>query len=181
MKFYEQKFKGVWLIETEPVVDHRGIFHRQFCQKEFEKAGLRTQIVQTNISENPKKLTLRGFHYQVKPFEEEKIITCMQGALYYAIVDLRPDSNTFLKWMKVELSAEDNFSVYIPAGCANAYLTLQDSTTILYYMSEFYSADSYRGFRYYDPLFKVEWPNKPAIISEKDKNYLDFDPSLIKS
>ena len=73
MKFYEQKFKGVWLIETEPVVDHRGIFYRHFCQKEFEKAGLRTQIVQTNISENPKKLTLRGFHYQVKPFEEEKI------------------------------------------------------------------------------------------------------------
>jgi dTDP-4-dehydrorhamnose 3,5-epimerase len=177
MKFYEQEFKGVWLIESEPVIDSRGLFHRHFCQREFDKAGIHTKIVQTNISENPKPLTLRGFHYQTKPSEEEKIITCLQGALFYVVVDLRPNSNTFLKWMSVELTDKDNFSIYIPFGCANAYLTMKASTTILYYMSEFYSPGSYRGFRYNDPLFSVNWPSEPVFISEKDNSFIDFDPS----
>jgi len=176
MKFHEQKFKGVWLIETEPVGDHRGKFHRHFCQREFGEIGLNSNIAQINISENPKALTLRGFHYQTKPSEEEKIISCLQGALYYVVVDLRPDSNTYLKWMGIELTAEDNHSIYIPAGCANAYLTLKSSTTILYYMSEFYSAEYYRGFRYNDPLFSVKWPSEPAVISDKDNKFPDFNP-----
>ena len=158
MKFYEQEIKGVWLLEAEPVKDARGAFRRHFCQKEYEKYGLQANIAQTNISENPKKHTLRGFHYQVKPFEEDKTLTCFQGSLYDVVVDIRPNSKTFLKWISINLVAGDNLSLYIPAGCANAYLTLKDSTVILYYMSEFYTPDSYEGFRYNDPSFSINWP-----------------------
>ena len=175
MKFYEQEIKGLWLIEAEPVIDARGAFRRHFCQKEYEKYGLQTEIAQTNISENPKKYTLRGFHYQVNPFEENKTLTCLQGSLYDVIVDIRPDSKTFLKWISIELVAGDNLSLYIPAGCANSYLTLEDSTVILYYMSEFYAPDSYRGFRYNDPSFSINWPSEPEVISSKDQNFPDLD------
>ena len=175
MKFSEQEIKGLWLIEAEPVLDARGAFRRHFCQKEYEKHGLQTDIAQTNISENPKKHTLRGFHYQVKPFEENKTLTCLQGSIYAVIVDIRSDSKTFMEWISIELVAGDNRSLYIPAGCANAYLTLEDSTAILYYMSEFYTPGSYEGFRYNDPNFSIKWPFEPEVVSPKDQSFPDVD------
>jgi len=176
---HKQQFEGVWLIEAEPITDNRGVFRRHFCQKEFQKFGLEPKFVQTNISENKKKNTLRGFHYQLPPHEEAKTLTCFEGALYDVIVDLRPDSESFLQWMSFELKAEDNLSLYIPSGFANGYLTLEDSTKVLYYMSEFYSPESYTGFRYNDPLFSVKWPAEPSIISEKDLMFDDFNSSSI--
>jgi len=181
MKFREQKIGGVWLIEAEPLVDDRGAFRRHFCRQEFKKRGLESQILQTNISENFRKHTLRGFHYQVKPFEEAKTLSCMRGAIYNIVVDLRPGSSTFLQWVSFELKADDGLSLHVPAGCANAYLTREDFTTILYYMSEAYSAGGYRGFRYNDPLFGFKWPAEPVVISEKDRSYPDFDPGSVKS
>ena len=175
MKFSEQEIKGLWLIEAEPVLDARGAFRRHFCQKEYEKHGLQTDIAQTNISENPKKHTLRGFHYQVKPFEENKTLTCLQGSIYAVIVDIRSDSKTFMEWISIELVAGDNRSLYIPAGCANAYLTLEDSTAILYYMSEFYTPGSYEGFRYNDPNFSIKWHFEPEVVSPKDQSFPDVD------
>ena len=179
MKFHKQQFEGVYLIEAEPIADNRGSFRRHFCQEAFQKIGLKIKIVQTNISENKKKHTLRGFHYQRPPHEEAKVLTCLNGVFYNVVVDLRPDSESYLKWMSIELQAEDNLSLYIPPGCANGCLTLEDSTTILYYMSEFYSPGSSTGFRYNDPLFSVKWPAEPAVISEKDENFDDFDPQSI--
>jgi len=181
MKFHKQRFEGVWVIEAEPISDNRGSFRRHFCQKEFQKIGLETQIVQTNFSENKSKHTLRGFHYQLAPYEEAKVLTCVEGEFYDVIIDLRPDSETFLQWMSVQLKAGDNLSLYIPYGCANGYLTLKDSTKILYYMSEFYSPGSYTGFRYNDPLFSVKWPAEPAFISEKDSKFDDVDPRSFKN
>ncbi|MBI5570805.1 MAG: dTDP-4-dehydrorhamnose 3,5-epimerase family protein [Desulfomonile tiedjei] len=175
MKFREQKIGGVWLIEAEPLADDRGAFRRHFCHQEFKQRGIESQILQTNISENYRKYTLRGFHYQVKPHEESKTLSCIRGAIYNIVVDLRPGSSTFLQWIPFELKADDELSLHVPAGCANAYLTLEDSTTILYYMSEAYSAGAYRGFRYNDPLFGFQWPAEPAVISEKDRSYPDFD------
>jgi len=175
MKFREQKIGGVWLIEAEPLADDRGAFRRHFCHQEFKQRGIESQILQTNISENYRKHTLRGFHYQAKPFEEAKTLSCMRGAIYNVVVDLRPGSSTFLQWIPFELKADDGLSLHVPAGCANAYLTLEDCTTILYYMSEAYSAGAYRGFRYNDPLFGFQWPAEPAVISEKDRSYPDFD------
>lgn len=180
MKFFEQEIKGVWLIEPEPSVDHRGILRRHFCQKEFGERVINTIIRQTNISENRYKYTLRGFHYQIRPFEEAKTITCFQGSIYDIVVDLRLQSETFLKWMAFEINSNNKFSLHVPAGCANAYLTLTDNTLIHYYMSEFYSPESCRGFRYNDPIFNFVWPAEPKVISEKDRNYPDFDPNLVK-
>lgn len=180
MKFYKQKISGVWLIKAEPFKDSRGIFFRHFCQQEFAKNGLQARILQTNVSKNDHKYTLRGMHYQLKPFQEHKIILCMSGAIYDIVVDLRPDSETFLKWISVELTSQEPLSLYIPAGCANGYLTLKDDTVILYYMSEFYSQEAYRGFRYNDRLFNFIWPAEPVIISEKDRSYPDFDPLVVR-
>ena len=181
MKFVEQEISGVWIIEAEPIIDNRGRFRRHFCHKEFEARGLESRIVQTNISENNDPFTLRGFHYQMKPFEEHKTISCVNGAIYNVVIDLRPESKTFLKWVGAKLTSENMLSLHIPAGCANAYLTLESNAMILYYMSEFYSPDSYAGFRYDDPLFKIDWPIAPKVISEKDANFPDFDPNSLKS
>ena len=180
MKFTEQGIPDVWVIEAEPIIDGRGRFRRHFCREEFEERGIETRIVQTNISENHDPFTLRGFHYQIKPFEENKTISCVKGAIYNVVVDLRPESETFLKWVGVKLTSENMLSLHVPSGCANAYLTLENNTMILYYMSEFYSPGSYTGFRYNDPLFNIEWPEEPKIISEKDKNFADFDPNSLK-
>ena len=179
MKFIKTHINDVHIIEPEPHEDSRGMLRRHFCRREFRDNGLMTDIKQCNVSENNSKHTLRGFHYQLPPHEEVKTITCLQGAFYDVIVDLRRDSESFLKWMSFELKEEDNLSLYIPSGFANSYLTLEDSTTVLYYMSEFYFPGSYAGFRYSDPLFSVKWPAEPSIISEKDLNLEDFNPDSI--
>jgi len=176
MKFVEQKIPGVWLIHSEPVKDERGKFHRSFCVREFAENNIETRIAQTNVSANYEKHTLRGFHYQVKPHEECKTLFAMQGGIYNVVVDLRATSPMYLKWIAVELTVENGLSLHVPAGCANAYLTLEDSTVIHYYMSEFYAPGSYEGFRYNDPLFNIKWPHQPAVISEKDLSFPDFVP-----
>ena len=181
MKFQEQKIKGVWVVEAEIAKDFRGELYRNYCQNEYTKMGLDASIVQTNISENCKMHTLRGLHYQVKPYEESKIVTCIKGAIYDVVVDVRSDSETYLKWVSFELTAEDRLSIYVPKGCAHGYITLKDSTTILYYMSEFYAPGSYIGFRYNDPLFRIKWPAEPAVITEKDRNFEDFTPNAVMS
>lgn len=176
MKFVELELPGVWLLEPELVRDERGVFRRSFCAREFEAHGLAPTAVQGNISENPHDGTLRGFHYQVPPHQEAKTLTCVTGALYDIVVDLRPASPTFLKWVAVEISSADRRSLHVPAGCANAWLTMAPDTTVHYYMSAAYQPNADRGLRYDDPLFRFEWPRHPAMISRKDTAYLDFDP-----
>jgi dTDP-4-dehydrorhamnose 3,5-epimerase len=176
MKFHKQKIPGVWIIEAEPFTDHRGRFRRHYCQKEYEKHGLETNIVQTNISENKMKHTLRGFHFQKKPYGECKTFSCLQGSVYDIVVDLRPGSETFLKWISLKLKGEDFLSLHIPHGCANAFLTQEDSTTMLYYASEYYRPEFESGVRYNDPTFNFEWPVEPSVISEKDKSFPNLDP-----
>ena len=180
MIFIEKEISGLWVIEAKPVIDGRGRFRRHFCKKEFEKRGIETRIVQTNISENNASFTLRGFHYQMKPFEESKTISCLKGAICNVVVDLRPESETFLKSVEVKLTPKNMLSLHVPSGCANAYLTLESNTMIFYCMSEYYSEGSYTGFRYNDPLFNIKWPAEPKVISEKDKNFPDFDPNSLK-
>lgn len=179
MKFMKQDIPGVWLIEAEPYKDNRGQFFRHFCQKEFSSHGLEPKIVQTNFSQNMQKYTLRGFHFQLKPYEEHKTMYCVSGAFQDCVIDLRQDSPTFLKWQLFDIKADSSISLHIPAGCANGYLTLEDNTIILYYMSEFYTPESYRGLRYNDPMFKVAWSHKPEVITEKDSSYPDFDLKVL--
>ena len=176
MKFTEQKLEGIYLIEPEPYKDERGMLRRNFCREEFNSYGLMSEIKQTNVSENRGKNTLRGFHFQLAPFGENKVISCMKGGIYDVVVDLRKESKTYLQWQSFDLTEENRLSLYVSIGFANAYLTLDDSTWILYYHSEFYVPENELSVRYNDPLFKFEWPSEPKVISDKDLNIPDYTP-----
>jgi len=176
MKFKEQKIESVYLIEPEPHEDERGMLRRHFCQNEFVEYDLMTEIRQTNVSENREKHTLRGFHFQYPPDGENKVISCIKGSIYDIVVDLRPKSKTYKQWQAFELTELTRLSIYVPIGCANAYMTLENNTWILYYHSEFYSPGSEGSIRYNDPYFKFIWPAEPKIISDKDLNILDWSP-----
>jgi len=180
MIFHKQKINGVFIIEPKPYFDERGLLRRHFCQREFNEQGIVIDVKQCNISENKKQYTLRGFHYQLPPYGENKILSCIKGAIFDVIVDLREDSDSYLKWESFELTEENRLSLYLPKGCANAYLTLQDNTWIFYYHSEFFSPMAEAGIRYNDPLFKFIWPAEPKIISSKDLNLSDFTPNSSK-
>ena len=175
MKFFEQKIPKVYLIEPEPFVDKRGLLRRHFCQREFAEHGILTDIKQCNVSENKLRKTLRGFHYQRPPYREGKVLSCFKGAIYDIVVDVRPESPTYLQWIAVELTEENRVSLYVPPGCANAYLTIDDNTWIFYYHSEFYTPGAESGIRYNDPLFKFDWPAEPKVISDKDLNHPGFN------
>jgi dTDP-4-dehydrorhamnose 3,5-epimerase len=181
MKFTKLRIPGVWLIEPEVHSDIRGSFHRDFCAREFAAHGLEARVVQGNISENLVKGTLRGFHYQVEPHGEAKTLSCLVGGVYDIVLDLRPSSPTYRKWEAVTFSAQDRRSLYVPAGCANAWITTESQTTLHYYMSEFYVADAGRGIRYNDPSFDFSWPAEPTVISDRDRNIPDFDPKSFQS
>ena len=174
MKFNEQTIKGMFLIEPEPFADERGVFRRHFCKKEFTEHGIVADVAQCNVSENKFKHTLRGFHYQSPPYDEDKTLSCLRGSIYDIVVDLRPASATYLKWLSFELNENNRNSIHVPAGCANAFLTLKDNSLIHYYHAQSYQPGAERGIRYNDPFCKFKWPAKPRIISDKDKSWPDF-------
>jgi len=174
MIFKETKLRGAYVIELDPLEDERGFFARSFCKREFEEHGLNPSVVQSNISYNKKKGTLRGMHYQVAPYEEAKLVSCIRGAIYDAIIDLRPESSTFKKWTAVELTAENRKMLYVPERFAHGFLTLEDNTEVFYQMSEFYHPECAQGARWDDPAFGIEWPMDELILSDKDRTYKDF-------
>lgn len=179
MQVKKLEIPGVAIIQLEPFRDGRGTFARTYCQREFAKLGLQSTFVQGNISVNKAKHTLRGFHYQLPPHGETKTMICLTGGLYDVVVDLRPDSPTFKQWVALELKAENWQALVVPAGCANAFLTLSDQTIVQYYMSEFFTPHGYRGFRYDDPALKINWPVKPQVISDKDADLPTLEQSLL--
>jgi dTDP-4-dehydrorhamnose 3,5-epimerase len=174
MKFHKQRLAGVYLIKPEPFEDERGVFRRHFCDKEFKEFGIETEVRQSNVSENKYKNTLRGFHYQVSPYGEGKTLSCLKGKIYDIIVDLRPDSLTYMEWISFELSEENRNSIHIAPGCANAFLTLEDDCLIHYYCSQPYTPSAERGIRFDDPAFGFKWPTSPVIISDKDKMHPNY-------
>lgn len=174
MTFHETKIAGVFEIHLEPKLDERGLFARSWCQKEFEIHGLNPKLMQCNVSFNTRKGTLRGMHYQVAPYPETKLVRCTRGAIYDVVVDLRPQSRTFKKWISAFLNADNRNAIYVPEGCAHGFLTLEDQSEVFYQMSEVYNAESARGVRWDDPAFQVAWPAKVEVISERDRTYLNF-------
>jgi dTDP-4-dehydrorhamnose 3,5-epimerase len=174
MKFFETKLKGAFIVEPELREDARGFICRTWCQREFEARGLNARLVQCNLSFSKRKGTLRGMHYQVKPFEEAKLVRCTMGAIYDVILDLRPASLTFRQWVSVVLKADDHRMLYIPEGIAHGFQTLEDTSEVFYQMAEFYHPESARGVRWNDPAFGIEWPIANPIISDKDRTYKDF-------
>jgi len=173
MKFIETPLKGAYLIEIEPISDHRGFFARSWCEQEFGDHGLNSNLVQCNISFNRKKSTLRGMHYQIKPHEEAKLVRCTQGSIYDVIIDIRPDSPTFKLWHGLNLSALNRKMLYIPEGFAHGFQTLEDNTEVFYQMSDFYHGESARGIKWDDPDVGIDWILKDnLIISDRDRGYL---------
>jgi dTDP-4-dehydrorhamnose 3,5-epimerase len=162
------------VIEPERREDDRGFFARTFCEKEFAEHGLETRVAQCNISFNRRKGTLRGMHYQAAPFEEAKLVRCTMGAIFDAIIDLRPASPTFKKSFGVELTALNRRILYIPRDFAHGFQTLADDTEVFYQMAQVYSAEHARGVRWNDPAFGISWPPDERTINERDKNYPDF-------
>lgn len=142
-----------------------------YCQEEFENIGISFSPVQANISYNRHKYTLRGIHYQVSPFEEAKLISCVKGVIYDVLIDIRPGSATFNQWTGVELSSANKKMIYIPEGFAHGFLTLEEETEVYYLMSEFYKPGAGRGIRWNDPFYNIKWPAEPKVISDKDKRW----------
>lgn len=172
MKFTETTLKGSYIIEMDLIKDNRGFFARYFCTEEFKRHGLNPNLSQISLAFNEKKGTLRGMHFQKKPNEEAKLVRCTTGRIYDVIIDLRRDSSTFKKWFSTELTPYK--MIYLPEGFAHGYQTLEDNTEVTYHMSVPFNAESYTGVRWNDPTFNVKWPFGEPIISEKDKNYPDW-------
>jgi dTDP-4-dehydrorhamnose 3,5-epimerase len=174
MKFHSQSIPDLFLIIPDLHQDERGVFRRSFCEAEFEEQGIKFRALQGNITQNFKKHTLRGFHYQIFPYSESKVISCVTGALYNIVLDLRKDSTAYRQWVALEISDKKKESIYVPEGCANAFLTMSDNTIVHYYMGAMFAPDASRKIRYNDPMFSFEWPCEPKVISEKDLNSPDF-------
>jgi dTDP-4-dehydrorhamnose 3,5-epimerase len=175
MKFNPTPLQGAYTIDLEKREDDRGFFARLFCVNEYDQHGLDRNIVQINNSLSKDKGTLRGIHYQLAPKAETKIVRCIKGSLYDVIVDLRPDSLTFLKWFGAELSAENRTMMFVPKGFGHAFITLEENTEAFYMVTEFYAPEHERGIRWNDPKINIQWPIEPVVISDKDQNHRDFD------
>lgn len=176
MRFQSTELPGVFLIEPAPVRDSRGWFARTYCEREFAEHGLDGRFVQCNLSHNASRRTLRGMHFQRDPRPEIKLVRCIRGSLYDVVIDLRKDSPTYLRWMGVELSARNGLALYVPAGFAHGFQTLEDETEIWYQMGEFYAPELSDGVRWNDPAFGIQWPIADPILSDKDASYPDYAP-----
>lgn len=169
MRFVETGLSGSWLVDPQPVADERGSFMRTFCEKEFASHGLATRFVQHSQSLSSRRGTLRGMHFQEAPYAEVKLVSCVRGAIYDVIVDLRPSSPTLHRWVGIELTPENRRQVYVPAGFAHGFQTLKDDTLVSYLISQFYTPEASAGVRYDDPAFGIDWPLAPTAMSEKDR------------
>jgi dTDP-4-dehydrorhamnose 3,5-epimerase len=177
MRFTPTSLAGSYLIDLDRREDNRGFFARVFCEREFAEAGLEARFVQINNSLSRDRGTLRGMHYQLEPSAEVKVVRAIRGALWDAILDLRPESPTFGRSFGAELNAENRRIMYVPRGFAHGFLTLEPDTETLYLVSAYYDPDRERGVRWNDPRFSIAWPEKPLVISDKDASQRDFHPA----
>lgn len=171
MIFHQTTLMDAWLIELEPRGDERGFFARTMCAEELAAQGIEAGFVQQNMSVSARRGTLRGMHFQLEPFAEAKLVRCVRGALCDVIVDLRPDSPSYLHHEAFELSAENHHQLYVPCGFAHGFITLMDDVETSYLVSAPYSAASERGLRYDDPVLAINWPIAATVVSDKDRNW----------
>jgi len=171
MLFTETKLKGAFIIDLERRDDERGFFARAFCQNEFAAHGLKPVIAQCNIGFNKKKGTLRGMHFQYPPAAESKLVRASRGAVLDIIVDLRPESPTYLQHITVELSADNRRGIYIPERFAHGYQALEDDTETTYHVGEFYTPGAEGGLPYDDPRLGLTWPLPVTAMSDKDREW----------
>jgi dTDP-4-dehydrorhamnose 3,5-epimerase len=174
--FTETAVQGAFVIDIERRADERGFFARAWCQREFEDRGLKPALAQVNFSFNVRKGCLRGMHYQARPYEEVKVVSCTRGAIYDVVVDLRHASPSYLQWSWVELTAENHRMLYVPEGCAHGFQTLADGSEVLYLMSQFHSPEHARGVRHDDRALGISWPLAVSDISDADRSWPDYEP-----
>src|SRR5262249_31473174 len=182
MLFTETKLRGAFLIDLDRKVDSRGFFARAFCQKEFEAHGLKPVIAQANVAFNHRKGTLRGMHFQFPPAAETKVVRCTRGAILDIIVDLRPESPTYLQHISVELNEDNHRALFVPERFAHGYQVLVDKTETSYQVGEFYTPGSEGGLLYSDPRLGLNWPLPVSVISPKDEIWplLDIQETELK-
>jgi len=174
MRFLTTDLDGARLIEIEPASDNRGFFARTFCVSEFAAHGLETAYVQHNTSLTKEVGTVRGMHFQHAPACEVKIVSCVRGAIYDVIIDLRRNSPTYQRWQGFELTADNRRRLYVPAGFAHGFQALTDDAEVAYLISEFYTPGATGGVRHDDPAFKIRWPLPVTVLSDKDRSWPDF-------
>lgn len=175
MKFTETDLAGAFVIDLEPHDDDRGFFARSFCQHEFGDHGLKPVIAQANLAYNRSKGTVRGMHFQIPPAAETKLVRATRGAILDIIVDLRPESPTYLQHISVELTEDNHRALYVPERFAHGYQALADATETSYQVGEFYSPAHERALPHDDPRLGLEWPLPITVISEKDRNAPPLD------
>lgn len=176
MIFLDTAIPGVFVLETEPMVDERGLFARVYCAEEFARRELCTTYAQCSVSCNTSAGSLRGMHYQAAPHGEVKLVRCTAGVIFDVVLDLREDSPAFLRWEAVVLSAENRRQLYIPEGVAHGFQTMADETEVFYQISTPFRPEAARGVRWDDPAFGISWPDAPSVISERDRSFPDFRP-----
>ncbi len=181
MRFEPLSIVGAALVRIEANVDERGFFARTFCVQEFAAHGLPSAMVQASISSNARRGTVRGLHFQWPPSREGKLVRCVRGRLYDALLDLRPESGTYLRHVSIQLDEDNRDAVFIPPGVAHGFQTLADDTEVLYQMSDIYAPELSAGVRWNDPAFGIQWPLDAAVISERDATYADFDRAQFES
>jgi dTDP-4-dehydrorhamnose 3,5-epimerase len=174
MKFHPTTLNDCWLIELEPVQDERGSFSRTFCAREFSARGLRTIFPQHSVSTTVKRGTVRGMHFQRDPHNETKLVRCVRGKIWDAVVDIRPNSPTFGRWQGFELCKENRRQLYIPEGFAHGYQSLTDDVEVSYLISTFYAPEAAWGIRHDDPAVRIAWPLPISMISDKDRSWPDL-------
>ena len=176
MQFQPLSIAGAYLVQVEPHADERGLFARVFCRDEFAAAGLPGAFVQSSLSFNARRGTLRGMHFQRSPSREDKLVRCVRGAVHDVLLDLRPDSPSYLRHEGLRLDDANRDSVFIPHGVAHGFLTLADASEVLYAMTDVYAPSLADGVRWNDPAFAIGWPDAGEMtISARDAGYPDFD------
>lgn len=174
MNFEPLSVSGAFLITPQPRPDERGYFARIFCRDELHKQALCGDFCQINTGFNPRAGTLRGMHFQRGDDAEVKLARCVRGAVYDVVVDLRPQSPTYLRWAAAELSADNGAMLYAPAGTAHGYLTLCDDAELTYMTSRPYAPNAVDGVRHDDPAFGIQWPREIVLVSQADRAWSDF-------
>jgi dTDP-4-dehydrorhamnose 3,5-epimerase len=169
--FTETDLGGAYVVDLERREDERGFFARTFCQREFQEHGLEPLIAQANVAYNRFRGTLRGMHFQYPPAAETKLVRCTRGAILDIIVDLRPESPTYLEHVACELTAENRRALYVPRRFAHGYQVLEDGTETTYQVGEFYTPEAEGGLRYDDPALSLSWPLPVTELSDKDKSW----------
>lgn len=176
MKFLPTEIDGAYLVELETFDDERGYFARTRSNEEFTALGLSNELTECSMSFNKLRGTLRGMHYQAAPHEETKLVMCIGGLIFDVLVDLRRDSTSYLKTFSAELSLANRRMLYVPAGVAHGFMTLEDSSYVQYQIGGDYVPDAAGGVRWNDPAFGIDWPMRPVIMSDRDRDYGDYKP-----